>query len=143
MTGVVPIAGGDNPSEETYLHYRSYKKKRVWPKWPLILGGLIVGLMLPWLGFEAPNGDSEETIAVPTANVANLEFKTGQPGQLFLNGRAFGRISPGESVPLAPGSADIEWLDASGKKHRYKLVVEKGSVCILNDKTVACEVGAQ
>ena len=143
VTGVVPIAGGDNPSEETYLHYRSYKKKRAWPKWPLILGGLILGLMLPWLGFEAPSGDSDETIEAPSTNVANLEFKTGQPGQLFLNGRAFGRISPGESVPLAPGSADIEWLDASGKKHHYKLVVEKGSVCILNDQTVACEASAQ
>ena len=78
-----------------------HKKKRVWPKWPLILGGLIVGLMLPD-GFDL-NGDSEETIAVPTANVANLEFKTGQPSQLFLNERAAKPECPQVNRSPSPG----------------------------------------
>ena len=139
VTGVVPIAGDDGPSQETYLHYRSYKKRKAWPKWPLVVGALILGLSLPWLGvFDPPSNDQEPVEASPVSNVATIQFQTSKPGQLFLNGKAFGRISPGESIPLAPGSADIEWLDAEGKKHRYRLMVESSSSCTLKDSDVEC-----
>ena len=142
VTGVIPISSEDGPSQETYLHYRSYKKRKILPKWPFIVAALILGLSLPFMGvFEQPTEHSNQSVSKQSSKIAAIKFETGQPGQLFLNGKAFGRISPGDSVPLAPGSADIEWLDAEGKKHRYRLNVEQGSTCILKDRDIDCLAG--
>ena len=142
VTGVVPISGEDGPSQETYLHYRSYKKRKAWPKWPFVVVALLVGLALPGLGLFDSAKDEPVSEASKNSNVATIQFETSKPGQLFLNGKAFGRISPGDSIPLAPGSADIEWLDAEGKKHRYKMVVEPGSQCTLRDGDATCLNGS-
>lgn len=139
VTGVVPIASDDaSPSEETYLHYRAYEKKPTWGKWWVVLGGLILGLSLPFLGVFDGAINTPEAVESAAPSVGTIRFETSGPGQLFLNGRAFGRIVPGDDIPLAPGSADIEWLDSNGTSHRYKLMVEAGSECVLKDGDIKC-----